>query len=279
MSGGAGSASMGGNGPSLDAGTRDGEAEPVRADASADAGQEQPNPLGCDLLERDDCNALLAALVHRYSFDGTGTAVVDSVGVAHGSVQQAQLTGTGAVNLSGDGDYVDLPNGIVSALSSGTFEVWLEWAGGDDWQRIFDFGISDEGEEGPGSGEEYISLIPSADSQALRLVFRSDLDGSEVQLDADVALPEAVESHVAVVVDGEAGTMALFLNGELLGSEAIPADLSAIDDVNNWLGLSQFDEDPSLEGSLLEFRIYAAALTPGQIELSFERGADAPLSP
>ena len=80
-----------------------------------------------------------SALLHRYSFDGTGTAVTDSVGAAHGTVVNAQLSGSGTVVLGGGttDQYVDLPNGIVSSLTNATFEAWITWDGGNGWQRVF----------------------------------------------------------------------------------------------------------------------------------------------
>src|SRR6266542_1829695 len=61
------------------------------------------------------CSILKSALVHRYSFDGTGTVATDSVGAAHGTVVNAELAGDGTVVLDGasSDQYVDLPNGIV----------------------------------------------------------------------------------------------------------------------------------------------------------------------
>src|SRR5438105_1544898 len=51
--------------------------------------------------------------IHRYSFGGVGTNVVDSVGTADGRVVGAQLTGQGGLTLAGGtGDqaqYVVLP--------------------------------------------------------------------------------------------------------------------------------------------------------------------------
>ena len=104
--------------------------------------------------------------VHRYSFAGDAT---DSVGGANGSLVnntgnasyaggQLILGNTGSQNSNAnDGDYVDLPNGIISALGeSGTFEVWTTWTGaaGTPWQRIFDLGTSDGGEGSSGGGAQ-----------------------------------------------------------------------------------------------------------------------------
>ena len=101
---------------------------------------------------------LTAGPVHRYSFNGNAN---DSVGGAHGTLVdntgsssyangQLVLGNTGSENSANNtGDYVDLPNGIISALAdNGTFETWTTWEDtGAYWQRIFDFGTSNGGED------------------------------------------------------------------------------------------------------------------------------------
>ncbi|MEO8180397.1 MAG: LamG domain-containing protein [Deltaproteobacteria bacterium] len=282
--GGAGAGGSEGLAPELDAGVLDATAGDA---ATHDAGQ--TSALGCLPADRANCDALIAALVHRYSFEGTGTGVVDSVGAANGSVVNGQLSGTGTVELSGSlllENYVNLPNGIISGLGSATLEAWLSWNGGDPWQRIFDFGSSDGGEDERGVGANYLFLTPSTDDPiptvrvAAFQATNPDTNG-EVRVNSTAALPTGVEQQVAVVVNGQANTLALFINGSAAGSAALPSQLSAIDDVNNWLGRSQYNgiPDPGLAGSISEFRIYGAALSAEQVALSFGLGPDAPVSP
>jgi len=60
----------------------------------------------------------------------------------------------------------------------------------------------------------------------------------------------------------------------LEGSVAFSGTLAGINDINNWLGLSQYSPDPELGGALHEARIYNAALTDEQIAFSFAQGTD-----
>ena len=57
-------------------------------------------------------------IVHRYSFDGEGTAAMDSVGgkdgVLHGG---AKLSGTGILGLDGVNDFVELPMGVLGHMA------------------------------------------------------------------------------------------------------------------------------------------------------------------
>jgi hypothetical protein len=256
-----------------------GDAGPdATADAAAgDAGD--TNPLGCSPADRADCDLLISALVHRYSFAGSGTAVVDSAGNADGSVQNGQLSGSGEVVLDGNDQFVDLPNGIVSQLQSASFEAWVDWAGVSQWQRIFDFGSSDAVEGTPGNPQTYLFLTPRATGNSVRVAFFSSQSNGEIQLSSPDQLPADSEHHVAVVLDARAQTLSLYIDGALQASTPFQNQLSELSDVNNWLGQSQFTSDPLFEGSLLEFRIYGAALSPEQVALSFDLGPDAALTP
>jgi len=59
------------------------------------------------------------------------------------------------------------------------------------------------------------------------------------------------------------------------GTVQFTGDLTMIQDVNNWLGRSNYSVDPALFASLIEFRIYEQALTAAQIGLSFRAGPGA----
>ena len=54
----------------------------------------------------------------------------------------------------------------------------------------------------------------------------------------------------------------------------MPGPPSLINDINNWLGRSQYSQDPRFGGSYHEFRIYNAALSASDIRASFEAGPD-----
>lgn len=226
-----------------------------------------------------DCAALAAALLHRYTFAGTGTQIMDEKGSAHGTAIGASLSGTGTLPLNGADQYVDLPNDLLSGLTDATFEAWLVWSGGGTaWQRIFDFGSNDMGEDAQGTGETYLFLTPMAvnTSGRLRAAYTTTGpgDANETLIDASQALPIGTVSHVAVVFDDSGNELRLYLNGALEGSVTLSGTLSAITFQNNWLGRSQFSADPELVGTLREFRIYGAALSESEIQTSYAAGED-----
>ncbi len=236
-------------------------------DAAPDTGC--PTPTAC---------ALRAALVHRYMFDGTGATATDSVGTAHGTIINTTLTATGSLVLAGGvtDQYVDLPNHIVNQLTNATFEVWLTWSGGGNWQRIFDFGNSDSTTENvQGVGSTTLHMTPLADgAHVLRFAFKraDQMVAQETDLEATMPLASGVVVHVAGVVDDANNMMYLYRDGVAQGSKAFTDSLSLLNDINNWLGRSQYASDPELGGALHEFRIYNAALSAAQIQASFAAG-------
>ncbi len=72
--------------------------------------------------------------------------------------------------------------------------------------------------------------------------------------------------HVAILIDGAAGTLQLYQDGLLVASGAttvLPKNLG--NTTQNWLGRSQFEADPYFGGAMDDLRIYNRALSPGEI--------------
>ena len=208
--------------------------------------------------------------MHRYSFE-TPNEAKDSVGNAHGELKGGATVSGGALNLAGgsSGQYLNLPNSLISSLGNVTIEAYVTWTGaaGGDWQRIFDFGSSDSAEDTSGVGTKYLFLS----ARKLRACYTSATPKAEVFTDSDVPLSSA-PSQLAVVVSSSAKTLSLYLNGVSVGTTALSAPLSAINDINNWLGRSQYAADEYFAGKISEFRIYDAALTGPQLMTSRAMG-------
>jgi len=223
--------------------------------------------------------ALGAALVHRYSFNGTGSRVTDSVGTAHGTVVNAQLSGAGTVVLAGgtSDQYVDLPDHILSTLTSATLEIWVTWTGGNNNQRILDFGSNQQ------SGNNYVAVttvIISPNSAPdgtprLRTSYSHDASSSSTFVDAASTLPTGSMQQIVAVFNGQTSTLSMYLNGALQSQTTGLGSLSLIDDSNNWLGKSQYTGDPGFAGTYHEFRIYDAPLTAAQVQAVYAAGQNA----
>jgi len=216
-----------------------------------------------------------------------GTTVVsDSIGHRDGTAVNVVLTGTGSVTLAGlvSDQYISLPSGIISALGdNATFEFWVTWPGtGGSWQRFFDFGRSDtvDGSGQGATGQQFIFLCPQSGLAGLPMLLSTTIAGLQETMSAPLT-PSTVMRHIAVVLqgpsdDGGAGTQTVYVDGLPVGSSALNGRLTSLQDVNNWLGRSQFVADPELTGTFHEFRIYSMARTAAQIMQSAALGPEVP---
>jgi hypothetical protein len=249
----------------------DGDGTPDCLDGCpTDATKTSPGSCGCGLVENPHCETLQDALVARYGFNGTGTNVLETIGGKDGMAVNASMNGTGVLALAGGttDQYVDLPNDLLSGLSDATFEVWFNWTGGSAWQRVFDFGTSDqaEGTQGNGSSFLFLTCAPTA-----RVGFRPS-GQTEVPVISALATSTTASTHVAVVFDDAGDTIFLYVNGAVEGNASTSFSLSSVTYLNNWFGRSQFVADPEFGGQLREFRIYDVALSATQVADSFELG-------
>jgi len=246
-------------GPARDAATPDPSRDAAAPDAASDA----------SILE--------SHLVHHYTFDGTGTTAFDSAGDADGEIVGASLSGSGDLVLPGGlaGPHVTLPPGIISSLESVTVETWLTWAGGGGYQRIFDFGNSDLGAGKQYSGTRFFSLALEADGDQIRLLFDADPEPDSENWRGVYFGPTIStnsEHQVIAMFDREVNEIRLYVDGLRLGSAAVPATegLSNIDDVNNWLGMGQWNVDPNFAGTLSDVRIYDVPLSDAEVMGRFD---------
>lgn len=280
---------------------------PLDADSDDDGINDGPevaggtNPLAAD--------ATTPGLAHRYSFNepagpaGPGTVIVDSVGGANGTIVGNNATWQGnALSLpGGDGAtagaaYVDLPNGLLSAHDHVTFEAWYTMDAIQNWGRIWDFGSTEIGEvtstmTGASQGLDYFIYAPSqgVDLNLQRTSVRNadglatgggvgPVDGDEEA--ADTALASAVgrEYHVAGIwtSDGNGGgQLTVYRDGVRQTTRTTTFTPRDMNDVNNWLGRSNWTGDNYLQGRLNEFRIYEGAMNDAAVQASFTAGPDA----
>ena len=189
----------------------------------------------------------------------------------------SKLAGRGVVQLAGGstGAYVDLPNGLLSALTSATFEAWLTWGGGNNFQRVFDFGDSDHAtpENNPRYGKTYLFVSPKTAGGGVTFGYSLTGSGQELLVAGAAPLPQAL-SQVVAVADATGDTLTLYLDGMLVGKQAWTGALSSINDVNVWLGRSQYNSDPELTATFHEFRAYGAALGAQEVATAFKAGPD-----
>ncbi len=200
--------------------------------------------------------------------------------------------------LDAQGAYVDLPNGMISPLGkSATFMAWFTFTpvANDAWPRIFDFGTSTGGEgfATGGDGVRYVNELPyvdtaSVDAQEYVMLTPQQGTGSAWRFESIVRPPansvlvdpssntalRNVEACVTCVFDAATGVNTVYLNGvQVLQATNTTHNLANINDVNNWLGRSQWP-DAMFSGKLNEFRIYDIPLSKYWVKAYYELGAD-----
>ena len=193
--------------------------------------------------------ALPLVLKHRYSFcdDLSSTTAHDTAGTAHGILHGgAAFSGFGTLTMNGVDGYVDLPNGIISSLSNATFETWITYNDNRSWARVFDFG-SNDAEDTQNAGSNYVYFAARGPAN-FRFAAKPGNGGESPILFGTGPLATNEEVHVAITYNQMSGVARLYTNGVLIDSGLITVPLSTINDFNNWLGRSQFN-DPNFAGS------------------------------
>ncbi len=194
------------------------------------------------------------ALVSYYGFDAS---LIDSVGgytaIAPGRVSYTDGKEGQAVQFDGDDFAVTLPDDhVLGSLTDMTIALWIYWSGGDNWQRIFDFG---------NDTSQYLFLTPKSGSNTLRFAIK---DGGSEQILETSRLSSDTWLHVAIVLDGDEGR--LYVDGSLADTGDVDIDPADFAPQMNYLGDSQYEADPLYEGLLDELRFYNYALSLDEIE-------------
>ena len=204
--------------------------------------------------------------------DANGLAFADSVGGANGlaqgvaGFQPAQFSGRRLVlpggfggNGTPTGPYGDLPNGMVSANSTNnggsgelSIEIWYKLVSPNlSLARVFDFG-SLKGVEvtGPGgfpsgsAGSDYFYFAAGATSVNGRRLAWSNLDpgptgtADPTAVSADEVTMGAFQNdrHLVVTWKESTGRILAYENGQLAASLWASNSMSALNDLNLWLG-------------------------------------------
>lgn len=189
------------------------------------------------------------ALVANYDFEET--MIDGSINLNHsdsygGILYEEGKVGSNAVSLNGIDAFVQLPS-TVSHHQEMTIATWVYWKGGDSWQRVFDFG----------NGESETMFL-TACSDENQLQFCISAGGSEQNLYGEM-LTKNEWSQVAITISQS--EMCMYVNGELVDKIDEPK-LSHMDfkPVLNYIGRSQYADDPLFYGIIDDFQIYNYAM-------------------
>ena len=166
-----------------------------------------------------------------------------------------------ALELDGVDDYVGLPDNFPS-VTAFTFTAWVNWKGGDPWQRIFDFGQD---------ANSNMFLTPSNGAN-MRFAITTGGGGAEQRLNSTPLL-QSQWVHVAVTLDGATGV--LYVNGNAVdSSNTITLTPQDVIGINTWLGRSQYVADPYFNGIIDEVAVFNRALSEVEITTIYQSGWD-----
>jgi hypothetical protein len=202
--------------------------------------------------------------------------------------------------------YADLPNGLVSVNSTnngGTgelgIEVWYKDAGGLPWawSRVFDIGscgtsatqqgveVTTTGNYPTGGGQLDYLMYSAQNGGSLNqrrlgwqnkdiLPTGSTTNSAAVTLDVFNLGTYQTDRHVVVTWKESTGLIIAYENGIQVASIVASNAMSALNDVNVWLGRSQSGSDSGLAGEYDEVRFYTNVLSPGQVVGNYQVGPD-----
>ena len=285
---------------------------PLAVDSDSD-GYGDAQEVGAGSNPNDANSIPVLFLAERYSFTGTegaaaeGAVVMDSISGRRGYVRGAGASWTqGGLALPGGASqsapYVDLPNGMVSRFARAkggrgtvTLEGWVTINSNPEagWQRILDVGSSAPGKRlgetfGPGrswggydAGQDYLMIAGARGNDVqLRRVDWTNNDATGApgnSMATDSAAREGtleVPLHFVLTYDESSAKLRYFENGVLVSETAGNLKLDSLNDVNCWLGRSNWLGDRNLSGSFDEFRVYAGAFSDADVVKSFAKGPD-----
>ena len=156
-----------------------------------------------------------------------------------------------AIQLDGTNSYVQLPVNTANSAAF-SFGAWVNWDGGGDWQRIFDFG---------NDTSQYLFLTPRSGGGTLRFGIKNG--GTQHLLEA-APLPPGQWRHVAVSLSNNVAR--LYTNGVLAASSTTFSILpSQFNPKRNYLGKSQWPADPLFRGRLDEVVFTHFAMSAAEI--------------
>jgi len=209
-----------------------------------------------------------ATLTHRYSF---ATDASDSVGGANGTLQGTAIVSGGQLQLTGaNSDYLDLPGGLLQDYNSTTIDTWANLGAAQNWARLWEFadiggGTQNEFYFAPGwnPNPPNGNFCNAGFASGAGSVFVGGALGNQAL-------------HITCVYGD--GSMEVYTNAVLEGRVTnLISPASQAGTNSAWIGHSPFN-DPGINGSVDEYRIYRGRLSPEEITASDVLGPNQTLS-
>ncbi|MBN2736585.1 MAG: family 43 glycosylhydrolase [Spirochaetales bacterium] len=163
----------------------------------------------------------------------------------------------GPYDTEGGNIYSELPDGITQDVFDFTISCRINLNSADKWSRVFDFGESTD---------VFMMLTPLAGNTGFPY-FCITLTGNQGEQGLNGTAPFPIGTPQFITVTKKDSTAIMYINGvETAINNNItlsPADLG--DTKNNYVGRSQWEQDPILNGVVDEFYIFNRALSASEI--------------
>lgn len=209
----------------------------------------------------------VAVLTHRYSFASDAS---DSVGGANGTLQGAATVSGGQLQLTGnDADYLELPGGMLQTYGAVTVDMWANLGAAQNWARLWEFA-----DLGAATQNEFY-FSPGWNPNPPNENFYS----AGFPWGASVGTSGALGNEsIHITCQYGNGWLTVYTNGVLemsIANVVAPASSAGLNSA--FLGHSPYN-DPGVNGSIDEFRIYNGLLAPDEILASDLLGPNQTLS-
>ena len=195
-----------------------------------------------------DFNQIEDNVIKDISGNGKDATYVGKVVIENGRIDNCMY-------LNGY-SYVKLPEDVIYGLYNMSISVWVNSDEARQWARIVDFG-------NPGEALPYpnLFLTTSSDTGRIRLAYEdgtnSHLNGKALKLNEWV--------HMTVTIEGTKAV--LYINGEKVSENSnfnmLPMVISKM--TSNYIGKSNYGQDPLFKGYIDDFRIYNRVLEENEI--------------
>jgi len=212
--------------------------------------------------------ATQADMTHQYTFEA---GVSDGIGTADGTLEGGATVSGGQLVLAGSDQYAGLPAATIAinTYSAVTLEAWVTIdPATPNWSMIGAFGLDD----GSGTGYDYLMLQGKRGDgvKGVGAVLSDNYWNSEDWV-SGAAYNNNTEVHLAATVD--ATDISLYVNGAFITTKSLGGrTLADVSNANAYLGKSIYAEDPTMIGSINEFRIYDTAMSAAEIADSYAAG-------
>ena len=227
------------------------------------------------------------SLRNRYPFTGNFNDVIGGANATGftNNATTAPAAGATSVTLTlANQQYLSIPPSGANALNVNTFnqvtfESWVTFGTVGNWARLFDVGVTNAANN---AGSNYLFITPHSGGQDARFTVR-DLANIETSATRTPVLDGGLY-HLVCVYDPPTGKMRMYLNGTLAAETSATLPPLTVVGQNGgafykaYIGRSLWN-DPFIDMTMDEFRVYNVALTAGEIAANYTAGPDVTPTP